>query len=48
MLKGQLTQNQKYIFFLFPVVLIFHLDCFDVSCRVLELLAVEVSLLSRL
>ena len=39
-------QNQQYIFFLVPVVLFVHPDCFGVSCRVLQMSAVGASALS--
>lgn len=41
-------QNQKYIFFFLPVMLFIHLDCFGLSSRVLEVLAVEICLLSNI
>lgn len=37
-LKGTVhPQNPKFTFFLFPAGLFAHLDCFSVSCRVLEI-----------
>ena len=36
-------QNQRYIFFLLPVVLFIILDSFGVSCPVLEISAIEMS-----
>ena len=43
-LKGQLTP--KYIFFLLHEVLFISLDTFGVSCLVLGILAVEISVFS--
>ena len=37
---------QKYIYFLLPVVLFINVDGFGVSCRVLEISAVEISAFS--
>ena len=42
-LKGSSPQNQKYILFLLNLVLFISLDCFGVSCLVLEISAVEIS-----
>ena len=36
-------QNQNYVFCLLPVVLFISLDCFGVSCLVLEISPVEIS-----
>ena len=40
--KGS-VQDQKCIYFLSPVVLFIGLDCFGVSCLLLEILAVQIS-----
>ena len=36
-------QNQKHIFFLWSVLLFIHLDCFNVSWIVVEILGIEIS-----
>ena len=38
--------NQKYIFFLLPVELFINVNCFGVSCLVLEISTVEISAFS--
>ena len=42
----KVKDSQKYTFFLLSVVLFINLDCFDVSCLILEILAVEISAFS--
>ena len=42
----KVKDSQKYTFFLLSVVLFINLDCFDVSCLVLEMSAVEISAFS--
>lgn len=44
---GQVSVDLKGQFTL-PVVLIIHLDCFGVRCRVLKILAVEMTVYSGL
>lgn len=38
---------KKFVFVLSPVVRFIHLDCFDLNCLVLEILAVEMSWLTK-
>ena len=40
------TESNNTCFFLLPVVLLIHLDCFGASHRVLEVLNIEMSALT--
>ena len=46
--RGSSPQNHKYIFFLLHLVLFISLNCFGVSCLVLEISAVEISAFSQI
>lgn len=42
-LKGQFTIKSKIYIFLLPVVLVIYLDCYGVTCKVLDISSVEMS-----